>query len=64
MTNEEMIRIIGTSVGTSIIYGIRCSLAARKERRQAPSYDPRTETGYKIAHRLGKLWARCKQLRR
>lgn len=64
MKTEQLIHIIGTSVGTAIVYEIRCLLAARHERRKSPGYDYRTEFGYRLAYRLGKLWARCKKLGR
>lgn len=63
MKTEQLIHVIGTSVGTAIIYELRCLSAARKKRRETPGYDYRTEFGYRIAYRLGKLWARSKKLR-
>jgi hypothetical protein len=58
MTTYQILHALGVSAGVSIVYGFKCSSAARKERRQAPGYAPRSELHYRVAHRLGQLWAR------
>lgn len=63
MTTEQILHAIGTSAGLSIVYALKCSAAARKERRQAAGYDKAAETRNSIPYRLGKLWARCQKRR-
>jgi hypothetical protein len=63
MKTEQLIHAIGTAVGTSVVYEIRCLLAARKERRQRAGNPDSSYLRYRLAYRLGKLWARCKKLR-
>jgi hypothetical protein len=61
MTEQEIIHVVGVSIGLGIIQELRRRAAVRKERRSSPGYDHRTEFSYKIAKRLGQLWARCQK---
>lgn len=54
---DDTLRIIGTAIGSAVIYGIRCSLAARKERRNDARGQESPVISYRLAYRLGKLWA-------
>ena len=54
---DETLRIIGTAIASGLIYGLRCSLVRRKESRNEARSQQRPVIAYRLAYRLGKLWA-------